>query len=166
MPCDAVVRKYRVPAITRRQARHMAPYTIAPRRSVGFLERCAMAGETALSEIRRLIRRLLMRIVATPAPQPAAAVAGAHATRQLLRVADDFECLARRLCPDINGIDVLQPLAGLEIRNALSRIGDARFSRKMTLLADTVPRGPAQFRRIHNRPRHGIFHMPSARAVA
>ena len=57
-----------------------------------------------------------------------------------------FQCLAGLLSGDIDGITIFKALARLEIRHALSRIGDAYFSSEMTLLADTVSRGIREFR--------------------
>jgi hypothetical protein len=84
--------------------------------------------------------------MAASAPELAAAVSGAGAKSQLLCVTDDFQCLAGRLDRNIDGITIFKALARLEIRHALSRIGDAYFSSEMTLLADTVPRGIREFR--------------------
>jgi hypothetical protein len=81
-------------------------------------------------------------------------------------VADDFECLAGRLSRHIYGITIFESLTRLEIRYALSRIGNADFSGKMALLADAVPRGPAEFRWIDYRPRHGLRRMSFTRPVA
>ena len=83
--------------------------------------------------------------------------AGPDAECPLLRMTHHFQCLAGLLSGDIDGITIFKALARLEIRHALSRIGDAYVSSEMTLLANAVPRGPPQFRWIENRPRHGLL---------
>ena len=141
-----MVRKHRVPAIARGQPRHVTRHTIAAGRGMRFLQRRAVTIQTALSKVRSGVRRFLMRIMATPAPQLPAARSGADAQGELLRVADHFQSLAGRLRRHINGIRIFDGLARLEIRDFLSRIRDAHFSREMTLLADTVSRGIREFR--------------------
>src|SRR5580658_1288538 len=79
---------------------------------------------------------------------------------------NNFQRFAGRLSGDIHGIRVLQAVARLEIRHAFPRIGDAHLSGKMTLFADTIPRGAVEFRWIEDRPGHGLVRMRFTRPMA
>src|ERR1041385_7374162 len=84
-----------------------------------------------------------MRIVASSAPQLTPAAARAGAQRQLLRVTDDFEGAAGAM--GVNGEHLFEPLAGTEVVEVHTGIGDTRYAGQVALFANAVARRRRQF---------------------
>src|SRR5271154_1765455 len=93
-----------------------------------------MAREATRPVIRNGLRRLVVRVVASSAPEPAVAVARAGAQSELLDVADHLEITSRR--PRRHGIVIdsvrfFQPLSRDEVAELFPGIGDPRGSEQM-----------------------------------
>jgi hypothetical protein len=125
-----------------------------------------MAGQTPRSIVLDRLK-WLVRIVASSAPQCAAAVAGTGTQSQLFDVADDFEISGRRTRwrgVVIGRVDVLQALPRYKIAEFFPGIGNTRSPKQMALLADAIASSGFEFRGIYNRAlaRIGQMHFNGA----
>src|SRR5581483_6046979 len=103
-----------------------------------------------------------MRIVAGPTPKFFAAGPLARALREVFGVAGHLS-LRHRTGAHKNDQAIRERLAGRKRLFVPSRLGNSNFAGEVALLADTVPRGGSEFRRIH----HGLApgDMVASRAV-
>src|ERR1700683_830654 len=95
-PLDPVVGERRMASIFGIASRHVAADAIARgarvrRRKTQSRKTFSVAGKALGAVIRDGLSWLTVRVVASPAPQLAVALAGASASRELLHVADDLE---------------------------------------------------------------------------
>ena len=92
-------------------------------------EESCMVSETNGADFFGSIGCRRMGIVARAAPELAAAVSGARTEGQLLRVTDHLQGPVRGLSRDIDRVSLLEALAGLKVRHALSRVWNAYLPR-------------------------------------
>jgi hypothetical protein len=112
--------------------------------------------------------RLIVRIMAGPAPHLTIALSGASASGQLLHMTDDLELLrVRTVWRDIavSGENILQALPRPKIAKLLSRIKYSANSQQVTLFADAVASSRLQLRRIDDRARSGITEVLFSQAM-
>jgi len=142
-PLDPMIRKSTMSAIRCRTLRHMTANTIARwPRMAGGEACCAMAPHALLTVVGDSVRRLIVRIVAGPAPQTSCALDGALTQSQLFGVTDHpkrcFSALRRSILVNREGI--FQTLPSLKILKALLRIQYPHHAEQMALLTNAVAR--------------------------
>ena len=166
---DAVVGKGGVPAVLSVARGHVASDTVAGFGRVGGGERgFGVAEEAAFPVERDGLGGLVVGIVTGAAPEAATAAALALAESELLGVADDLEVRLGALGKDVvvDGEGVFQRLAGDEIGDSLAGIEDASRAEEMALLADTVPGGLREVRRIDDVAGFGFGEVSGGGSVA
>src|SRR5712692_3332419 len=98
----------------------------------------AVATQAFLSIVSRPIHRLVVRIVASAAPEPVVAPFPTQAAPQLLRLANHSQRSVVPGIADEYSEGLFERFAGRDVAPVPSRIQNARLSLEVALLADAV----------------------------
>src|SRR5208282_962134 len=150
-------------------ARHVAADTVAIRTWMRRLEISHVASEALGSVELNRLQRLIVRIVAGPAPELSVALTGAHTPSELLYVADDFEFAGVRTRSrnvDVGCENIFQRPPRPKVAKLLPWIEYPAYSQQMALFADAIPRRRRELRGIDDRPSARIAEMFFGRSMA
>lgn len=157
-----MVRVRRMPAVHRVGPGHMARNAIISMR-LGL----PVTTNTFRLVINKRLGRLLMRIVARRAPKFSPRSYRTSRNRQLLGMRHHLDSIRRRRNRlHINRKHFFQRLPRTEVAELLPGVGHPRRTRKMALLANTIPRRPLQPFRVHDVRSRWLRHMAAPVAMA
>ena len=165
---NSVVGEGRVPPILGVASRHVTADAIAVLAGMRSREISRVAGEAFGAVELHWIKRLVVGIMAGPAPQLTVAHPSANAPRQLLNMADDLELAGvatGRQGIDVGGENVFRRLSRPKVAKRLSRIQHFANAQQMTLFTDAVASGRIKLRGINYRAGPGIAEVFFLRTV-